>query len=110
MNWKTLVVVVLTLAVAMGVLLRIATRTPAPPEHQVFINGTVLTMDAQNSIAQALSTRGDVIESVGTTDEIMALVGDATEVVDLRGRTLLPGFVDAHGHFPGSGMAVVSAE
>jgi adenine deaminase len=94
MNWKTLFVVLLALVLAFSVLLRIATRTPAPPAHQVFINGTVLTMDAQNSIAQALSTRDDVIESVGTTDEIMALVGGDTQVVDLRGRTLLPGFID----------------
>jgi predicted amidohydrolase YtcJ len=51
-----------------------------------------------------------LIEAVGSTEEIMALVGDDTEVVDLRGRTLLPGFIDAHGHFPGSGMRVIGAD
>jgi predicted amidohydrolase YtcJ len=110
MNWKTILAVLFTLLLGMGLLLKIALRTPQPPDHQVFINGNVLTMDAGNRIVQALSVRGDRIEAVGSSDEIMALVSDSTEVTDLRGRTLLPGFIDAHGHFPASGMSVVSAD
>jgi predicted amidohydrolase YtcJ len=109
-KFKTLLLVFLALGCGAGLLLKIATRTPQPPVHQVFINGTVLCMDSRNSVAQALSTRHDRIEAVGSTEEIMALVGEDTVVVDLRGRTLLPGFVDAHGHFPGSGMRVVAAD
>ncbi len=86
------------------VLFQMATRTPEPPEHQVFIDGTVLTMNAEVPTAQAVSVRGDTIEAVGSTEQIMALVTENTEVHDLLGRTLLPGFIDAHGHFPGSGM------
>ena len=86
--------------VGFGVLFQMATRLPQPPEHQLFINGSVLTMDADNRVVQALATRGDRIEAVGSTEEIMALAGDGTEVIDLRGRALLPGFIDAHGHFP----------
>ena len=89
MKWKTLLLVFFALVVGLGVLVKIATRTPLPPQHQVFINGDVLTMDADNRVVQALSTRGELIEAVGSTEEIMALVGDDTEVVDLRGRTLL---------------------
>ncbi|MCR9104849.1 MAG: amidohydrolase [Gammaproteobacteria bacterium] len=110
MNWKTAILIVLALVAGLGVLFQIATRTPPAPEHQVFINGTVLTMDASNRIAQALSARGDRIEAVGTTDDIMSLVDDTTLVFDLKGRTLLPGFIDAHGHFPGSGMMSVNAD
>jgi predicted amidohydrolase YtcJ len=110
MNWKSALLVAVALLVGLGVLVKIATRLPAPPEHQVFINGEVLTMDPDNRLAEAVAVRGERIEAVGTTQEIMALVGDATEVVDLRGRTLMPGFVDAHGHFPGSGMRVVAED
>ena len=110
MNWKTAVLVLVALVGGLGVLLKIATRLPTPPEHQVFINGEVLTMDGENRIVEAVSVRGDLIEAVGSTDDIMALVEASTEVNDLRGRTLMPGFVDAHGHFPGSGMAVASAD
>ena len=110
MNWKSAVLVLVALVGGLGVLVKIATRLPSPPEHQVFINGEVLTMDGENRIAEAVSVRGELIEAVGSTDEIMSLVEPATEVYDLRGRTLMPGFVDAHGHFPGSGMSVASAD
>ncbi len=110
MNWKTPLAVLLALCVGLAVLLRIATRQPAPPDHQVFINGDVLTMDADNRVLQALSVRGELIEAVGSDEQIMALVEDDTLVTDLRGRALLPGFVDAHGHFPGSGMAEIAAD
>lgn len=110
MNWKNLLLVLLAMVAGFAVLFKIATRIPEPPAHQVFINGDVLTMDADNRVAQALSTRGERIEAVGSTEQIMALVGDDTEVVDLRGRTLLPGFIDAHGHFPGSGMSAIAAD
>ncbi len=110
MKWKTLLLVLLTLCVGVGVLVSIAIRTPQAPAHQVFINANVLTMDANNTVVQALATRGELIEAVGTTDEMMARVEAGTVVVDLRGRTMLPGFIDAHGHFPGSGMRVVAAD
>lgn len=110
MRWKTVLVVLVALVAGVGVLVKIATRVPAPPAHQVFINGDVFTMDADNRIVEALSVREDRIEAVGSTEEIMALAGDETEVIDLRGRTLLPGFVDAHGHFPASGMIAIAAD
>jgi predicted amidohydrolase YtcJ len=110
LNWKTVLAVVAALFVGFGVLIHVATRLPEPPEQQLFINGTVLTMDADNRIVEALATRGDRIEAVGSTQEIMALAREGAEVVDLGGRALLPGFIDAHGHFPGSGMKVIAAD
>ena len=47
---------------------------------------------------------------MGTTDEISNLIKDSTAVVDLAGRTLIPGFVDAHGHFPGSGQTAFTVD
>lgn len=110
MNWKSVLLVAAALLVGLVVVIKIATRLPEPPAHQVFINGDVLTMDADNLVVEALSVRGDRIEAVGSTAQIMALAEDDTEVVDLRGRALLPGFIDAHGHFPGSGLSTVSAD
>lgn len=110
MNWKTISAVIVALVVGFGVLLRIATRLPEPPDQQLFINGSVLTMDENNRVVEALATRGDRIEAVGSTEDIMALAEEGAEIVDLRGRTLLPGFIDAHGHFPGSGLKVVAAD
>ena len=73
MNWKVVATVIVALAVGFGVLLRIATRVPQPPEQQLFINGSIMTMDGDNRVVEALATRGDRIEAVGSTEEIMAL-------------------------------------
>ncbi|CAA0118278.1 N-substituted formamide deformylase [Halioglobus japonicus] len=110
MNWKTAVLILIALVAGLGVLGKMAIRTPQAPAHQVFINGSIITMDVNNPVVEALSTRKERIEKVGSTAEIMALVGDDTEVVDLHGRTMLPGFIDAHGHFPGSGLSVIAAD
>lgn len=110
MNWKTALVVVVALLVGLYTLFQMATRLPQPPGHQVFINGEVITLDADNRVLEALSVRGERIEAVGSTQEIMRLVDAQTEVVDLRGRSLLPGFVDAHGHFPASGLSAVAVD
>jgi predicted amidohydrolase YtcJ len=109
-NWKNVLAIIAALAVGLGILVKIATRLPEPPEHQVLINGNVLSMDSENRVLEAISVRGEMIEAVGSTAEILALVDDKTLVVDLRGRTLMPGFIDAHGHFPGSGLTAISAD
>ena len=83
---------------------------PVAPSHQVFIGGEVLTMDPDSKIAEAVSVRDGVIYQVGSTVEILALVTEDTDVVDLSGRTLVPGFVDAHGHFPGSGQTAFTVD
>ena len=82
-------------------------RGPQPPlpSQQAFVNGHILTMDAENRIAEALLLNGERIEAVGSNAEIRALIDDDATVYDLQGRTLLPGFIDAHGHFPGLGQA-----
>jgi hypothetical protein len=58
MNWKTTALVLGVLIVGVAILAKMATRLPAPPDHQVFINGDVLTMDASSRIVEAVSVRG----------------------------------------------------
>lgn len=70
----------------------------------VFLNGRVLTMDPRRPEAEALAVAGDRIVALGTSDEIRPLGGVGAEVVDLRGRALLPGFVDSHCHLSGYGL------
>lgn len=110
MKFKTGLLVLGAFIAGVWVLFSIATRAPQGPDHRVFVNGTVITMDDNNPMAEAVSIRDGVIERVGRSEEILAMTEDDTDVIDLRGRTLLPGFVDAHGHFPGSGQVVFSAD
>jgi len=81
-----------------------------PPESRVFMNGSVLTMDPHNSIFEAVAVGRDKIEAVGTNEEIKKYITGKSIVVDLDGKTLLPGFIDAHSHFPGSGLSAVGVD
>ena len=64
----------------------------------VFTNGTVLTVDADFSEAEALAVRGNRILAVGSEAEVRAAAGADATIVDLEGKTVLPGFIDAHTH------------
>jgi len=62
-------------------------------------NGRVYTMDASAPGAEAIALVGNRILALGSSSEIHALRGPRTEVIDLAGRTVLPGFTDSHIHF-----------
>jgi predicted amidohydrolase YtcJ len=64
----------------------------------IFYNGVILTMDDARPTASAIRIQGERIVAVGDEAAILAEAGPATTVVDLGGRTLMPGFVDAHSH------------
>jgi predicted amidohydrolase YtcJ len=74
------------------------------PVDLVLRGGAVYQVDAARSWAQAVAVRDGVIAAVGTDAEIDALTGPGTEVVELGGRMLLPGFIDAHVHASGAGL------
>ena len=76
-------------------------------ETRIFINGTILTMDTANSAVEAIAVRNGRIEAVGTNREISRQITDECVVVDLDGKTVLPGFIEAHGHFPMSGFDAI---
>jgi predicted amidohydrolase YtcJ len=69
----------------------------------VLTNGRVITVDPRDRVAQAVAVRGDKIVAVGSNAEIAAMIGPSTRRVDLAGRTVTPGFLDAHNHFSGGG-------
>ena len=64
----------------------------------VFLHGRIHTEDANRSVAQALALRGNSILAVGTDQAVSALVGPHTRSVDLGGKVVLPGIIDAHTH------------
>jgi predicted amidohydrolase YtcJ len=61
-------------------------------------------MDASNRTAAAMAVSDDRITTIGSVDEVIKQRGPETRVHDLSGRTIIPGFVDAHSHFPGSAV------
>lgn len=69
-----------------------------PAADSIYVNGVVLPMTAPDARAAALAVRKGRIAAIGSTAEIDRWRGKGTRVVDLGGKTLLPGFIDAHGH------------
>jgi predicted amidohydrolase YtcJ len=74
--------------------------------------GVVVTLDPAHPVAQAVALRDDRIVAVGSNQRVLRMRGRGTKLVDLRGRTVLPGFNDAHAHWIGDrdGPSLGSAE
>jgi hypothetical protein len=81
----------------------LAASLPAAAKAQtapatVFRGGTILTVDAAFSEAEAIAIRGNRIVAVGALEDVRAEAGASAREIDLAGRTLLPGFIDPHMH------------
>ena len=82
-----------------------AFATPSPQSADAaYINGRIWTVDSARPEAGAVAVSGGRILAVGSTDEIRAFIGGNTAVVDLRGRLMVPGFIDNHTHFISGGF------
>lgn len=67
-------------------------------KSSIFFNGKIITMEDDSQSPEAIFVENGIIKSLGTKDEILALKDDKTILVDLQGKTLLPGFIDSHTH------------
>jgi hypothetical protein len=74
-----------------------------PRADLILVNAHVLTVDSADRIAQAVAIAGNRIIAVGTTTDVGRLAGLTTRRIDLQGRTITPGLLDAHAHFSGGG-------
>lgn len=70
----------------------------------VVFNGNIITMDPQKPTATALAVKSYKILAVGEENEVIELVPDAKRVLDLGGKTVVPGFIDAHTHLTSAGV------
>jgi predicted amidohydrolase YtcJ len=75
----------------------------------IWSGGPILTMNDKSMRAEAVAVANGKIIAVGRRSEVMKLKGPDTRLVDLEGRTLVPGFVDAHGHVVVGGLQALSA-
>jgi predicted amidohydrolase YtcJ len=74
------------------------------PADVLLTGGAVYTVDAESTVAEALAVKGGRIVAVGSAAGLAGLAGPKTRVVELEGRTVLPGFQDAHLHPPDGGV------
>lgn len=80
------------------------------PADLILSNGHIITMDGERGLASALAVRNGRIEAVGTDQAVSSCAGVTTKKVDLKGRTVLPGFIDVHTHALSWAEGVVSEE
>ena len=73
----------------------------------VILGGRVITVDDPPE-AEALAVRGDRLLRVGSREEIQRLIGPQTEQIELAGETVIPGFIESHGHLIGMGQVALS--
>lgn len=70
----------------------------------VIFNGNIITMDPQKPNATALAVKSYKVLAIGNEEEVIDLVPNAARVIDLGGKTVLPGFIDAHTHLTSAGI------
>ena len=64
----------------------------------IYYNGTILTMNDDHFVVDAIAVVGEKIAAIGGLDEVKEKVGNEYELIDLKGKTMLPGFIDCHLH------------
>ena len=102
------VMVVLTLAViTIGYM---ALSGPEEPAEMVIMNGTVATVDEEFSIKEAVAVRDGRIVYVGKNRVANRFIGDNTVVLDVEGKLVLPGLIDAHGHLHSLGEQLANLD
>ena len=71
---------------------------PTGPADVIYVNGKIATLDPSGTIAEAVAVKDGRFEAVGTSDAIRKLSGPTTRKLDLEGRLVVPGLIDAHTH------------
>ena len=96
--------------VLLGAGLCLASPTYAQPANQgspelVLINGKILTMDDRSSVVEALAVLDGKILATGSNASVKSIAGTRTRVLDLAGKTVVPGLIDTHAHFKAAGLS-----
>jgi predicted amidohydrolase YtcJ len=88
-----------SLLCSFGICAQSGPATNSDPSDLILVNGKIITVDAHDSIAQAMAIHGRKIVAVGSNDEIRKRAPKSARVIDLHGRTATPGLIDTHCHF-----------
>src|SRR5262249_19653137 len=89
----------LKILLALSSILVSAALHAAETADTVLVGGKIVTVDDRFSVAQAVAVKGSRIVAVGSNEEVRKLAGSGTKVIDLKGRTVIPGLIDNHSHW-----------
>ncbi len=97
-------VLLLFIVLSIGFFLLLLLATPRMADLLLY-NGSIYTVDGEFSVSEAVAVRGKRIVGVGKTEDLVKKF-QAKEMLDLRGKPVFPGFIDAHAHFLSLGLSL----
>lgn len=100
------IIVLVTLCI--NTILGFANEIPSGADT-IYHNGTILTINDKQPKVEAVAIKDGKILAVGSKEEVLKSKNASTKLIDIAGKTMLPGFVDAHGHVMGGGLQALSA-
>jgi predicted amidohydrolase YtcJ len=86
-----------------------AKKTVPVTVDTIYFNGNIITLDSDELVAEAIAIKDGKILAVGDSTDIISMSGETTRKVNLNGKTLVPGFIDAHSHLSGVAVQVGTA-
>src|ERR1044071_6566483 len=87
-----------------------AVHAEAPAPDLILHNGNIVTMEDKQPAAAAIAMQGEKILALGASDAILKTAGPKTKVIDLKGRTTIPGLIDTHIHIVNGGLGMVKVQ
>ncbi len=100
----------LLLAQVFAAFAAVACSSPEVPADLIFLGGNVWSGVSGQPMPEALAVKGGFVQEVGTNRQVRALKGRDTEVIRLKGRMVVPGFIDSHTHFIPGGFQLSSVD
>ena len=97
----------MVLFLLLGIMVDASTQKTA---DLVLLNGKIVTVDDTKPLAQALAVSGDRIIFVGNTEEVKKFISKSTQVIDLKGKLVIPGIIESHGHFQSLGNSLIKLD
>lgn len=104
---KSISVILCTAIITALYALPVATASDAA--DVIYFGGSIITINDAQPTVEAVAVRDGRIVALASKEDVLAMQNTETRLVDLGGRTMLPGFVDAHGHVMGGGLQALSA-
>jgi len=85
-------------ATLLSILVFLCASAIAQEADLILHNGKIVTVDRSDSVQEAMAVKGNRILRVGSNNEVLKTKGDRTDLLDLGGKTVLPGLIDSHVH------------
>src|SRR5262249_6743314 len=82
------------------------TRAQGPPPDLIFVNAKIYTVDPASSVAEAAAITNGRFTAIGSSARVRSFAGSGTRIIDLGGKTVVPGLSDNHLHSAGGGPGV----